>query len=951
MRRIGILFLLASAGNPALAAAQKAPRAAPAPASGTAPAGQADDQVDTDEPDIIVRGQRNLPGAVIGDIQPEEQLGPADIRSYGVSSVSDLLAELTPQTTSGRGSGGAPVVLLNGKRISSFSEIRDLPTEAIARVDILPEEVALKYGYPADQKVVNIVLRRRFRATTVELANKMPTAGGNNDTDGKLDLLNLHGNGRFTLHMEYEGQTGLTESQRDITQQPSPFAIGGNVVGPKGGEIDPALSALAGSTVTIAGVPASAAGGVPTLGAFGATANNPNTTNQAAYRSLLPTSRDFSANSVYARTIFGNVSATLNGRVEYTDGVRLNGLPTASFDLPAGNPFSPFANDVVVDRVLDGYLPIAQRSSTLTTHLGTTFNGNIGPKWRWSLTGNYDHSDTRTFTDTGLDISDFQARINAGDPTANPFGPLERFGASPANRAYAISNDAGLDALFNGPLFKLPAGDISTSIRVGGDMSSFDSRSYRLSGDQIGSVSRDTVSGQLNLDVPIASKANNFLPFLGKLSANFNIAENHLSDFGTLQTLGYGANWTPIDAIRFIVSHTDQEQAPSAQQLGNPVITTPNVRVFDYIQGTTANITSLTGGNTGLIASNNHVTKLGLTLKPWSEKDISFTANYVTSRTENPIAAFPTATAAIEAAFPSRFTRDASGMLTRIDMRPINFAESSRSQLRWGINFSKPLKSKIQKELEAFRAGTGPNPFAGMQPPGGFRRRGGGDTTPDGSARNGGTPAGQGDGGENRGGENRGGQAGGGAGDGGPRQGGGFGGRGGGFGGRGGGQGGGRLNFALYHTWHFKEEVLVQNGGPRLDLLNGDAIGSSGGQSRHEFEAQAGYTNNGLGFRFSGNYRTGTEVNGGTPGAPQSLNFSGLGTLDLRLFADFGQRLDLVKKHPWLRGTRLTIGVTNIFDGKQRVTDANGVTPVSYQPDYLDPLGRSVRISLRKLFF
>ncbi|CUS43222.1 TonB-dependent receptor [hydrothermal vent metagenome] len=145
--------------------------------------------------------------------------------------------------------------------------------------------------------------------------------------------------------------------------------------------------------------------------------------------------------------------------------------------------------------------------------------------------------------------------------------------------------------------------------------------------------------------------------------------------------------------------------------------------------------------------------------------------------------------------------------------------------------------------------------------------------------------------------------------------------------------------------------MLVQNGGPRLDLLNGDAIGSSGGQSRHEFEAQAGYTNNGLGFRFSGNYRTGTEVNGGTPGAPQSLNFSGLGTLDLRLFADFGQRLDLVKKHPWLRGTRLTIGVTNIFDGKQRVTDANGVTPVSYQPDYLDPLGRSVRISLRKLFF
>jgi hypothetical protein len=840
MRRIGILILLASAGVPAMAAAQRASTPAPPPAPDTA---QTDDQADPEEPDIIVRGQRNLPGAVVGDIQPEEQLGPADIRSYGVSSLSDLLNELTPQTTSGRGSGGAPVVLLNGKRISSFAEIRDLPTEAIARVDILPEEVALKYGYRADQKVVNVVLRRRFRATTVELADKVPTAGGRNDAEGELDLLHIRGDGRFNLHLGYEAQSALTEDERDITD-PDP------------------------------------------------------------YRSLLPSSRDFTANTIYARPI-GKVSATINGRVEYTDSNRANGLPKAVID----------------DPTLTGYLPLQQRNSTLTAHLGTTLNGSISPKWRWSVTGNYDRSDTKTFTETGLDA--------AG--TA----------AIPANRAYAVSNEAGVDALLNGPLFKLPAGDISTSIKLGADTSGFDTRSYRTTGNQTGSVSRDTVNGQVNIDVPIASKTNGFLPFLGRLSANFNIAEDHLSDFGTMQTLGYGANWIPIEAVRFIVSHTDQEQAPSAQQLGNPVISTPNVRVFDYIRGTTVDITSVTGGNPDLIASNNHVTKIGLTLKPWSQKDLSLTANYVTSRTENPIAGFPSATAAIEAAFPGRFTRDASGELTRIDMRPINFAESSRSQLRWGINFSKPIKSKVQKELEAFRAGTGPNPFAGLRPPGDFQRRGEGRpaTQPDGSAQNGGTPAG--------------GNAPGAApGEGGPR-GGGFGGRGGGFGGRGGGfgGGGGRLQFALYHTWHFKEEVLVQNGGPRLDLLDGDATGNSGGQSRHEFEAQAGYTNNGLGVRFSGNYSTGTRVNGGTPAVPESLDFSGLGTLDVRLFADFGQRLELIKKHPWLRGTRVTLGISNIFDGHQRVTDANGATPVSYQPDYLDPLGRTVRLSIRKLFF
>jgi iron complex outermembrane receptor protein len=960
MQRIGILILLASGSVPGMAVAQTAPAPKPAPAQSSAPA---DDQSDTDEPDIIVKGQRNLPGAVIGDIPPEQQLGPADIRSYGVSSVSDLLNELSPQTTSGRGSGGAPVVLLNGKRISSFSEIRDIPTEAIARVDILPEEVALKYGFRADQKVVNIVLRRRFRATTVELADKAPTAGGRNNAQGELDLLHIRGDGRFNLHMSYQANSALTESERDINSQPGNFAIGGNVLGTAGvnhDEIDPALSALAGMPVTIAGVPASAGTTAPSLGTFISTANVANTTDQGAYRTLLPSSRDFSANTSYARPIFGNVSATINGRLEVTDSISTNGLPSVSFDVPTGSPFSPFGTDVTVDRAIPGYLPLRQQNSAVTAHLGTSFNGTISPKWRWSLTANYDHSDTKTVTETGLDTAAFQARINAGDPTANPFGPLIGLGASAANRAYATSNEAGFDALFNGPLFKLPAGDISTSIRVGADTNSFDTRSYRAASTQIGSVSRGTVNGQVNIDVPIASRNNNFLPFLGKLSGNFNIAEDHFSDFGTLETIGYGANWAPIDAIRIIASHTDQDQAPSPQQLGNPVITTPNVRVFDYVLGTTANVTTLTGGNPALIADNNHVTKIGLTVKPWSQKDFTFTASYVTSRTDNPIAAFPSATAAIEAAFPSRFTRDSNGALTRIDMRPINFAESDRSELRWGINFSKPLKSKIQKEMEAFRAGTGPNPLAGLQLPRAFQRRGGNNgATPDGSAMNGGTPAAPVQNGAAPG---AGGQdgtapaAGGDGGRGGGRPGGGFGGRGGGGGGGrggfgGGGQGGGRLQFALYHTWHFKDEVLVQQGGPRLDLLNGDAIGGSGGQSRHEFEAQAGYTNNGTGFRLSGNYKTGTQVNGGTPGAPEPLDFSGLGTIDLRLFADLGQKLELIKKHPWMRGARITLSVGNIFDSRQRVTDATGATPISYQPDYLDPLGRTVRLSIRKLFF
>ncbi|MEX7559355.1 hypothetical protein, partial [Pseudomonas monteilii] len=84
----------------------------------------------------------------------------------------------------------------------------------------------------------------------------------------------------------------------------------------------------------------------------------------------------------------------------------------------------------------------------------------------------------------------------------------------------------------------------------------------------------------------------------------------------------------PLEGVRVIASWTDQEDAPSAQQLGNPTITTPNVRLFDYVRGTTATITAVTGGNPDLVADNRHVMKLGLTLTPWRDRQINLTANY-----------------------------------------------------------------------------------------------------------------------------------------------------------------------------------------------------------------------------------------------------------------------------------------------------------------------------------
>src|SRR6185437_16300501 len=123
-----------------------------------------------DEDEIVVKGKPPR-GSVVGDIPPDTVLHSRDVKSTGATNFDELLEAIAPNVGAARSSGTArPLVLLNGHRVSSYRELRDIPIEAVSRVDILPEEVALKYGYPPDQKVVNVVLQTGFTETVAQAA-------------------------------------------------------------------------------------------------------------------------------------------------------------------------------------------------------------------------------------------------------------------------------------------------------------------------------------------------------------------------------------------------------------------------------------------------------------------------------------------------------------------------------------------------------------------------------------------------------------------------------------------------------------------------------------------------------------------------------------------------------------------------------------------------------------
>ena len=631
---------------------------------------------------------------------------------------------------------------------------------------------------------------------------------------------------------------------------------------------------------------------------------------------MLPETRSITGNAVYARPLGFGINATVNATVAATSSEALQGLPSVTLKVPAIDPFNSTGQDAVASQYLTALGPLRQDIDGWTAHLGTTLNRD-GGEWRLSLTGAYDHADSITRTDRGVDPTSLQAALAALSPTFDPFLPIAPglLVARPRDSARSITDSGNIQFLANGPLFRLPAGPLYASFKAG-DAESFQSSSAtRLGMFQALNDSRNDINGQVNLDLPLTSRKNNVLPVVGDLSLNFNGALNELSDFGLLKTLGYGAVWTPKTWINLVVSHTADQAAPTVQQLAGPLVVTPNVQVFDYVTGQTALVTQTTGGNRALTADHRDVTKIGLTLKPFTARDLTFTANYVTSHIRGAIQSFPSADLEVQEAFPDRFTRNAQGLLTAEDIRPVNFTSQDRSEIRYGLNLTLPIGK--QPPPRAFRR----PPRLGQDgpPPGGPDGPGGG---PDGGPGGGGF-------------------------------GGGGGGRGFGGGGRGGfgGGGGGRLQLAIYHTVLFDDSFLIKSGGPSLDLLNGAAAGNTGGAPRHEVEGQAGFSLNGYGARLSADWKSATTVVGAPGSTTGNLNFSDIGTINLRFFDTLGPQQKWVRPYRWLWGSRVTLSVTNLFDSRIQVKDAAGNTPSIYQSAYLDPAGRTIKVSFRKLFF
>ncbi len=925
--------------------------------------------------EIVVIAER-LPGQVVTDSPPVLELDEEEIAAYGATSIEDLVAQLSPQVGSGRGRGGRPVFLVNGQRISNFREMRRYPPEAIRKVEVLPEEVAVQFGYPPDQRVINFILKPSYASREVEGEFGMPTRGGYSAQELEASILNITGPRRVNASIDYSRKSPLTEGERGIVQS------------------------------------------VPTDPAVAAAGFDP-----ADFRTLVSREESIEANATVTQgfgemgrggqlTLNGQVSRVVRDSLSGVDAVTLDPIDrhTATDTYALGTAYNTQLGDWRFSATLDANrtdsdsridrrggggtdraLSRTWSADPKVTLAGSPFtlpagsaNLTLDAGYNWSR---IESTDTRTASlgptqltrgdlnggaslslpiasrrdDVLAGIGDLSINFGGGVDYLSDFGTLTDWNAglnwSPVEKlslqASVIGRKAapGLGQLggptivdVNVPVYDFTTGEtVLATVTTGGnpnlkaetqrdiklsanyDLDLFDRANilveyYRnRSTDTTESFPLLTPAIEAAFPGRVTRAADGTLLALDRRPVTFSERKSSRIRYG-FNLFGRVGKAQPQDEGR---------GGGSERRFGG---TSAPAQAND---GPTAGTGGPGGGagggqfNAGRFAE----MRAKVCATPDGEiPDLSGVPERMLERLKGDDGQIdPAKVAALKARFCAAdgTPREGGGPAR---LTPERFA-ALRADLHCGEDGVEPDISTLPPQLvERLKGPDGTIDKARLAE---VRSRICAMPAP----AEGATGEGRSSEGGDRSGEGRSRRGGGGGGGGGP-----------GFGGRGG-DGQGRWNLALYHTIQLGNSVLVAPGGPSLDLLNGDGL-SDGGISRHTFELEGGLYKDGIGARLSGSYAGGTTVRGsGLPGS-SDLRFGPLATFNLRLFMNLEEQEWLIGKDGpgFWKDTRLGLRVNNLFDAHQRVTDDTGTVPLRYQPGLVDPVGRYFEIELRKLF-
>ncbi|MCW4462301.1 TonB-dependent receptor [Sphingomonas sp. BT-65] len=836
-------------------------RARAGQANGAAPPPQAPPSETATDPgkgaarpdEIVITAQR------YGDakVEAETEVGEAEIASYGADSIEELLKRLGPIAT---GSDEEPVILVNGQEVGFDRSVLGYPAEALSRIAVLRPEAAARYGHPPGRRVVNLVLKKNFASRNADAEVEWATRGGQYGGGVTASQVAIAGPVRWNVQARVALDSALPKSARNVPPRTGPIDLTGYAAGLGQAEIDPALSRAAGGLVTIAAFPGDVLSRPPALKDFVATANRDHPADPRDFETLRPSRRNLSLRLGMTRPL-GPFSASLSVNAASNSSSGRRGVPMASIVLPAGSPWSPFADDVLLVRPLRRDRPLRSETSSDSLGAALSLSGTIGG-WQTNVAASYTRNWASSLLERGIDTVRVQELVSRGDPAFNPYAPWgDRLLLAETNR----SRGENMSARFGlgKSLIDLPAGPVTASLSANASRSSVENRRI----DNLDALialdrrTRDQLYGQLSFGVPISRRGEGELWRLGDLALDLSLGGHKTSGSQWQKRYGTGLTWSPFAKLQLRGSFDHEEVAPTFEQLDGPRVETV-LRIYDFARQEVAEPVWITGGNPLLRAGSRQNRVFGALLRPFGSQALSIDVSYRAYRGTGGVAAFPELTPVIEAAFPERVTRDAAGRLVAVDARAINIARSSESELVSGITLRLPDPGAKPK---------GPAEAKAADPL--------------------------------------------------------------------------RLTLTLNHRWRLRSELLTRPGVPVIDQLRDT------GQSRHLLSIQAVAGKKAFGTNVSAIWSSAARLRDRAATGPQAeYRYAPPLRVDLGLFVDPEDLSPSLKRSRLLDDMRISLDIDNLLNDYRRATLGDGSVPAGYSRDEVDPVGRTIKLSVRKRF-
>ncbi|SRR5882672_5375697 len=608
----------------------------------------------------------NVPGSVL-NIAPNQ-----------IQVVTPNLRNLTPPT----GSSSSTLVLIDGHRIAGVGVTQSavdpdvILTGAIERVEVVLDGGSATYGTDAVGGVVNFITRKRYDGLQVDA--HYGDAGGYHTTDGNFTAGKDWGSGSLWGSFMMQENDALFGHDRDFIRQVDWTTP---ALKPIGRECNPGNVTLPGAfSFTTFTFGPSTNYGLPNL-----TKPGFNACDLTKDDSFVPQAKRY--NGIIGLHQDVNDAVTVDAKAFYsvrttTSYMPLRGVATVT---PANAFYEPAAaNPTAVQTVDFTFAPVlgseSAPSGTAYHEWGT--NAEIAVKltdnWQIRSLLNISASNSKFYI-TSLNETLLTAAGSAPNPQAavNFYNPA----ATPnlaVIRAIANSEIAGQgkDTLLNarsvidGPLFKLPGGDVRMAAGYEFLSDEFQQR-VAPPNSAIGalySVAFTTYQRHTNAvfgetQVPIVGEDNR-IAGIDSMTLAASVRHDQYSDFGGTTNYKFGVTYKPVQWLTFLGNYATSFQAPSpVDQLGSQLNTISFFPFNAFVRPGEIPVATgtlgLQGAQANLSPQTAKIYSFGAEINPVS--DLHARVDYYHVKFQN-LLTIPTPNAAIFTNFPNNVTTNVNGL-------------------------------------------------------------------------------------------------------------------------------------------------------------------------------------------------------------------------------------------------------------------------------------------------